>query len=67
MIALVSRNTVDATGQLWEVKCARDEGVRVRGVYIHAENKPSSLPEEFDGIRVVYWTWDNIANFLDSL
>ena len=67
MIALVSQNTQNATGQLWEVRCAREEGVRVRGVYTQADNKPARLPAEFDGVRIVYWTWDNISNFLDTL
>lgn len=67
MIALVSKNSQSASGQLWEVKCAKEEGVRVRGVYVQADDKPTWLPSEFDGVRIVYWTWDNIANFLDSL
>lgn len=67
MIALVSKNSPTASGQLWEVKCAKEEGVRVCGVYVQADNKPTWLPSEFDGIRIVYWTWDNIANFLNSL
>jgi hypothetical protein len=67
MIALVSKNSQTASGQRWEVKCAKEEGVRVRGIYIHATDKPAWLPEEFDGVRIVYWTWDNIKSFLDSL
>jgi hypothetical protein len=67
MIALVSRNTADATGARWEVSCAKQEDVPVRGVYIDANNKPSSLPSEFAGVRVVEWTWDNIKNWLDTL
>jgi len=67
MIALVSKNSQKASGELWEVKCAKEEGVRVRGVYIHANDKPAWLPSEFDGVRIVYWTWDNIKSFLDSL
>ncbi len=67
MIALVSKNSQTATGQRWEVKCAKEEGVRVLGIYIHANDKPTRLPEEFDGVRIVYWTWDNIKSFLDSL
>lgn len=67
MIALVSKNTAKASGALWEVACAREEKIPVRGIYIHADDKPASLPAEFSGIRVVEWTWANIKNFLDSL
>ncbi len=67
MIALVSKKTANADGALWEVQCAKDEGVPVRGVYIDSDNKPAYLPAEFSGIRVVEWKWDNIASFIDSL
>lgn len=67
MIAWVSKNTAKASGQLWEIQCARDEEVPVRGLYTNAGDKPASLPAELGGVRVVYWTWDNIKNFVDSL
>jgi nucleoside 2-deoxyribosyltransferase len=67
MIALVSKNTAKATGALWEVGCAKEESVPVRGVYIYTDDRPATLPVEFSGIRVVDWTWANIKGFLDSL
>lgn len=67
MIAMVSKNTANAAGQLWEIKCAKDENVPVRGVYVSQDNRPGSLPKELDGVRVVNWTWDNIKNFISSL
>jgi hypothetical protein len=67
VIALVSKNTLRADGQLWEVKCAKEEGVPVRGVYVSADNRPTRLPKEFEDVRVVNWTWDNISNFTNSL
>ena len=67
MIALVSSNTPAATGARWEVACAKEEGVPVLGVYIDKNNKPSILPDEFAGVKVVEWTWANIEAFIDSL
>lgn len=67
VIALVSKNTRNATGQLWEISCAKQEGVPVRGVYVSTDNRPATLPSEFSGVRVVGWSWDNIAAFIDSL
>jgi hypothetical protein len=67
VIALVSKNTAKAAGQLWEVKCAKEEKVPVRGIYISSDDKPATLPAEFSGVRVVEWTWTNIASFLSSL
>lgn len=68
-IALITLNTPKANGQLWEVKCSKEEGVRVLGVYVHKEaaRRPTTLPKEFDGVRKVSWTDANITNFLDSL
>jgi len=66
-IALVSTNTKNAAGQLWEVKTSKEENVPVRGIYTTTDNRPGSLPSEFSGVRVVDWTWPNIKAFLDSL
>jgi hypothetical protein len=66
-IALVSTNTKKAAGQLWEVKASKEEKVPVRGLYTTMDNRPITLPAEFDGVRVVAWTWVNIKAFLDSL
>jgi nucleoside 2-deoxyribosyltransferase len=67
VIALVSKNTAKASGALWEVACAKEEKIPIRGIYIDSKNKPSSLPSEFAGVRVVEWKWSNIKSFLDSL
>jgi hypothetical protein len=67
MIALVSKNTAKATGELWEVKTAKEESVPVRGIYCTTDNRPPTLPAEFSGVSVVSWTWPNIKAFLDRL
>lgn len=67
VIALVSKNTAKAEGALWEVWCAKEERVPVRGIYCTTDNRPATLPAEFAGVRVVGWTWDNIASFINSL
>jgi hypothetical protein len=66
-IALVSKNTAKAAGQLWEIECAKDEGIPVRGIYTSADDRPSSLPAELSGVRVVSWSWSNIQSFIDGL
>lgn len=67
VIALVSKNTAKADGQLWEIQCAREEGIRIRGVYTSTDERPARLPKELEGVRVVAWTWSNIKSFIDSL
>lgn len=67
VIALVSKNTKNAAGALWEVKCAKEEKIPIKGIYVKEDDKPATLPAEFTGVSVVEWTWKNIKQFLDSL
>jgi len=67
VIAMVSKNTAKATGQLWEIRCAKEETIPIRGVYVSSDDRPSQLPQELNGIRVVDWTWKNIESFVNSL
>ncbi len=67
VIALVSRNTKNASGQLWEINCARQEGKPVLGIYTTPDARPQVLPAELAGISVRSWTWENITNFLNRL
>lgn len=67
MIAFVTRNTARATGELFEIRTARQEQVPVMGMYATQDNRPYSLPAELTGVRVVDWTWPNITNFLARL
>ena len=66
-IALVSKNTKNAAGQLWEIKTSKEEKVAVRGIYTTSDERPTSLPAELSGVSVVGWSWANIKAFLDKL
>lgn len=67
VLVIVTSNSKKADGQLWEIKCAKEEEIPTRGIWGYTSDRPASLPSEFDGVRVVNWTWDNIANWLDTL
>lgn len=67
MIAIVTRNTANATGQLFEIRTAKAEGIPLIGMYATQDNRPYSLPAELQGVRVVDWTWANISAFLARL
>ena len=67
MIAFVSKNTAKATGAIWEVKASKEEGVPVVAMYTTTDNRSSSLPAEYTGVKKIDWTWPNIKAFLDSL
>ncbi len=66
VIALLSKNTAEADGQLWEMKCANEERVPMIGVYVDKDKKPP-IPEALKGKKVIEWTWDGIAAFIDGL
>jgi hypothetical protein len=66
VVALISRNTANATGARWEMQCADEEGIPMIGVHIHADDK-GSIPAELRGYKVIEWSWPSIAAFINSL
>ena len=38
LIALLSKNTWNADGAKWEMRCAKEEGLPMLGVHIHKDN-----------------------------
>ena len=67
LIAIVTRNTKNASGQLWEIKCAKEEYIPCRGIWGHNDDTNFGLPEELDNVTIVKWSWDNIKNWLDRI
>lgn len=66
MIALLSKNTHKAGGARWEIKCAREEGIRVAGMHIFKNDK-GAVPTELKGKRVMEWSWNNLEKFVTDL
>ena len=62
VIALVSKNSKSSAGQKWEIQCAKEEKVRLRGVWAYTDDRTN-----LEGVNTVVWNWTNIANFIDSL
>jgi len=67
MIGIITRNSPKASGQLWELRCAYEEGVPVLLIYGYPDDRPANLPDPVRGRRIYTWTWDNIAAFLAKL
>lgn len=64
VIALISANTPKADGELWEITCAREESKPLMGIWLgEYRTKPAAMGTA----PCKVWTWDNIANFIDSL
>jgi len=66
VIALLSKNTHKASGARWEMKCAREEGVKLAGMHIK-RNEKGAIPPELQGKKVMIWSWDNLEKFVNSL
>ncbi len=62
VLVLVSKNSLSSSGQKWEVQCAKDEKKKIRGIWAYKEDRT-----DFAGVNTMVWTWDNIANWIDSL
>lgn len=62
VIVLVSENSLTSEGQQWEIACAKEEKKRIMGIWIYKDDRTNIA-----GVATKVWTWDNIANFIDSL
>ena len=62
LLVIVTKNTKKADGQLWEVKCANEEGLSIRGINGYKDDN-----SKLDNVTMMNWTWDNIKNWINSL
>lgn len=65
VIALISSNTPNAAGELWEIECAVDEQKPLLGIWI--EDGYRTKPSIMGSAPCKTWTWQNVADFIDSL
>lgn len=62
VLVIVSKNSLTSSGQKWEIQCAKEEKKKIRGIWAYKDDR-TDLP----GVNTMVWTWDNIANWIDSL
>jgi hypothetical protein len=62
VLAVISKNSSSSTGQKWELQCAKEEGVPLKGIWAYKEDRT-----DVAGISTMTWTWDNIAKWIDGL
>jgi hypothetical protein len=65
VIALISKSTAAATGELWEIRCAYEENVPTMLMWINDERP--TLPALIKDKRINIWSWDNLESFIDKL
>ena len=62
VIALVSKNSLNSSGQKWEISCAKEEGKKIYAIWAYKDDRT-----DLAGVNTVVWTWDGIGKFIDSL
>lgn len=66
VIVLITKNLKQASGAIWEIKCAKEENKPILGVYV-GEATIFDSPAELNNIKKVNWTWVNIAEFVNKI
>ena len=67
VLVLVSKNTFEADGVHWEIKCAKDEGLPIKAIYAYKNSKKYNLPDELKRQHIYKWSWSNINKFIEEL
>ncbi|WP_263057040.1 TIR domain-containing protein [Pantoea agglomerans] len=62
VIILVSENSLNSSGQKWEIQCAKEEGKPIRGIWAYSDDRT-----KIDGITTLIWSDKNITDFIDSI
>jgi hypothetical protein len=62
VIALVSKNSLNSTGQQWEISCAKEEKRKQIGIWAYTDDRTT-----ISGVNTVPWSWKAIEAFIDSL
>lgn len=65
VIALVSKNTLNSSGEKWEINCAKEEGKPLTGLWVYKDDR--TIPDVLKEYSIIPWTWAGIANFIDKL
>lgn len=62
VIALISKDSLQSSGQKWEIACAKEEGVSILAIWAYTSDS-TVLP----GVSAKAWNWKTIADFIDGL
>ena len=62
VIALVSKNSNESSGQKWEISCAKEEQVPLLGLWCYENDRTNII-----GVNTRVWTWDNVTGFINRL
>lgn len=66
-VALVSKNTAQADGACWEIKCAIEEKIPLLAIYVSDKDRSRLMPAVLKGKKIQKWTWFVVQKFLSDL
>lgn len=66
VIAIITSNSKAASGQQWEIQCAKQENIPIIGIWGHQDDHPWLTVSDL-GIRVMDWTWHNVSEWIKAL
>ena len=67
MISIITRNTKNADGQIWEMNCAKVEGISLLAIYGNNSHIGATIPNECGYLPVVDWNWEKISAWIKQL
>lgn len=66
LIVLVGTKTYTAVGVEKEIAFAKKQDVPVFGVYVGGATSTTALPAGLQRNRTIVWTWENVADAIDT-
>ena len=67
MISIITRNTKNADWQIWEMNCAKVEGIPLLAIYGNNSHIGATIPNECGYLPVVDWNWEKISAWIKQL
>lgn len=67
MITIITQNTKNASGQIWEMNCAQEEGVSILAIYGNNNHIGAIIPNECAYIPIEDWNWEKISKWIKNL
>lgn len=62
VIVLVSKNSLQSSGQKWEIQCAQEEGKEILAIWAYKDDRTN-----LERVSPREWNWDNIRDFINGL
>ncbi|RZO61679.1 MAG: TIR domain-containing protein [Sandaracinaceae bacterium] len=67
VLVLLSKHTLNAEGQLWEIKCALDESKPIVGMFVDKNDLTVPRLLRDAGVKCIDWSWVYISAYFGAL